>query len=83
MTTMQYRRTGRSGLLLPAISLGLWHNFGGVDNFENGLAMGAPGLRSGHHPLRPGQQLWPAAGKARETNFGEILRRTLPPIAMR
>jgi hypothetical protein len=36
---MQYRRCGRSGLLLPAISLGLWHNFGGVDSFENCRAM--------------------------------------------
>ena len=34
-----YRRCGRSGLKLPAISLGLWHNFGGVDTFENGRAM--------------------------------------------
>lgn len=32
---MQYRRCGRSGLKLPAVSLGLWHNFGGVDTFEN------------------------------------------------
>lgn len=32
---MQYNRCGRSGLLLPAISLGLWHNFGDVDKFEN------------------------------------------------
>ena len=37
--TMQYRRCGRSGLLLPAISLGLWHNFGAVDSFENAQAM--------------------------------------------
>jgi len=37
--TMQYRRCGRSGIRLPAISLGLWHNFGGVDTFENGRAM--------------------------------------------
>jgi L-glyceraldehyde 3-phosphate reductase len=37
--SMQYRRCGKSGLLLPAISLGLWHNFGGVDTFENGRAM--------------------------------------------
>jgi L-glyceraldehyde 3-phosphate reductase len=36
---MHYRRTGKSGLKLPAISLGLWHNFGGVDAFENGRAM--------------------------------------------
>lgn len=32
---MSYRRCGRSGLLLPAISLGLWHNFGSVDVFEH------------------------------------------------
>jgi len=37
--TMQYRRAGRSGLLLPAISLGLWHNFGGADVFESSRAM--------------------------------------------
>ena len=37
--SMQYRRSGRSGIKLPAISLGLWHNFGGVDNFENSRAM--------------------------------------------
>jgi hypothetical protein len=36
---MQYRRCGRSGLLLPAISLGLWHNFGAVDSFRNVQAM--------------------------------------------
>jgi hypothetical protein len=36
---MPYRRTGRSGLLLPAVSLGLWQNFGGVDNFETGRAV--------------------------------------------
>jgi L-glyceraldehyde 3-phosphate reductase len=33
--SMQYRLSGRSGIKLAAISLGLWHNFGGVDNFEN------------------------------------------------
>jgi len=36
---MRYNRCGRSGLKLPAISLGLWHNFGGVDTFENARAM--------------------------------------------
>lgn len=36
---MRYNRTGRSGLKLPAISLGLWHNFGGIDAFENGRGM--------------------------------------------
>ena len=37
--TMPYRRTGRSGLKLPAVSLGLWHNFGGVDTEENAREM--------------------------------------------
>ena len=36
---MPYRRCGRSGLALPAISLGLWQNFGGVDDFEAGRAI--------------------------------------------
>lgn len=36
--SMKYNRTGRSGLKLPAISLGLWHNFGGINNAENGVA---------------------------------------------
>ena len=35
---MTYRRAGRSGVLLPAISLGLWHNFGDVDTLANSLA---------------------------------------------
>jgi L-glyceraldehyde 3-phosphate reductase len=37
--TMPYRRCGRSGLKLPAVSLGLWHNFGGVDSLENSRAI--------------------------------------------
>jgi len=37
--TMPYERCGRSGVKLPAISLGLWHNFGGVDPLENSRAM--------------------------------------------
>ncbi len=36
---MVYRRSGRSGLKLPAITLGLWYNFGGVDRLENGRSM--------------------------------------------
>ena len=36
---MKYNRCGKWGLKLPAVSLGLWHNFGGIDNFENGRAM--------------------------------------------
>ncbi|MEM9649424.1 MAG: L-glyceraldehyde 3-phosphate reductase, partial [Bacteroidota bacterium] len=40
---MQYRRCGKSGLLLPMISLGLWHNFGHTDDFNNGRQL----LRTG------------------------------------
>ena len=36
---MIYRRCGQSGILLPAVSIGLWHNFGGVDALDNGRAM--------------------------------------------
>ena len=36
---MVYNRCGRSGLMLPAIALGLWHNFGDVDDFENARSM--------------------------------------------
>jgi L-glyceraldehyde 3-phosphate reductase len=38
-SSMKYRRCGKSGIDLPAISLGLWHNFGGVDVFETSRAM--------------------------------------------
>lgn len=72
--TMQYRRTGRSGLRLPAISLGLWHNFGAVDNFENGLAMVRRAFDLGITHFDLANNYGPPPGSA-ETNFGEILRR--------
>jgi len=72
--TMQYRRTGRSGLRLPAISLGLWHNFGGVDSFENGLAMVRRAFDLGITHFDLANNYGPPPGSA-ETNFGEILRR--------
>jgi L-glyceraldehyde 3-phosphate reductase len=72
--TMQYRRTGKSGLRLPAISLGLWHNFGGVDIFENGLAMVRRAFDLGITHFDLANNYGPPPGSA-ETNFGEILRR--------
>jgi L-glyceraldehyde 3-phosphate reductase len=72
--TMQYRRTGRSGLLLPAISLGLWHNFGGVDDFENSRAMVRRAFDLGITHFDLANNYGPPPGSA-ETNFGEILRR--------
>ena len=52
--------SGRSGLLLPAVSLGLWQNFGDDVPLRSPARHPAPGLRSRRHPLRPGQQLRPA-----------------------
>jgi L-glyceraldehyde 3-phosphate reductase len=71
--TMQYRRCGKSGLLLPAISLGLWHNFGGVDSFENGRAMARRAFDLGITHFDLANNYGPPYGSA-ETNFGEILR---------
>ncbi len=79
---LPYRRCGRSGLELPAISLGLWHNFGGVDALETRPRDPAPRLRPRHHPFRPRQQLRPAYGSAEE-NFGRMLRGRLPALPRR
>jgi L-glyceraldehyde 3-phosphate reductase len=71
--TMQYRRAGRSGLLLPAISLGLWHNFGGADVFENSRAMVRRAFDLGITHFDLANNYGPPPGSA-EANFGEILR---------
>ena len=55
--SMNYRRCGRSGLLLPAVSLGLWQNFGEDRPLDHSTRHCASSLRRGHHPFRPGQQL--------------------------
>ena len=59
--TMIYNRCGRSGLKLPAISLGLWHNFGDDTPHQTKQRDLPQGLRPRHHPFRPRQQLRPAA----------------------
>ena len=76
--TMQYRRAGRSGLLLPAISLGLWHNFGGADVFENSRAMVRRAFDLGITHFDLANNYGPPPGSA-EANFGEILRMDLAP----
>jgi L-glyceraldehyde 3-phosphate reductase len=75
---MQYRRTGRSGVKLPAISLGLWHNFGGVDAFENGRAMVRRAFDLGITHFDLANNYGPPPGSA-ESSFGEILRLDLKP----
>ena len=70
--SMQYRRSGRSGLLLPAISLGLWHNFGGVDRLDNGRAMLRRAFDLGITHFDLANNYGPPPGSAEE-NFGRIL----------
>jgi L-glyceraldehyde 3-phosphate reductase len=73
---MTYRRCGRSGLRLPAISLGLWHNFGSVDAFENARAMVLRAFDLGVTHFDLANNYGPAPGSAEET-FGRILGRDL------
>ena len=75
-STMRYNRCGRSGLKLPAISLGLWHNFGGVDPFENGRAMVRRAFDLGITHFDLANNYGPPPGSAEE-NFGQILAKDL------
>ena len=69
---MTYRRCGTSGLRLPAISLGLWHNFGGGDDFETMRRMVLAAFDRGVTPFDLANNYGPPPGSA-ETNFGRIL----------
>lgn len=75
---MIYRRTGRSGLLLPVVSLGLWHNFGGVDVYENARAMVLRAFDLGITHFDLANNYGPPPGSAEE-NFGRILAHDLRP----
>lgn len=70
---MKYNRCGRSGLLLPAISLGLWHNFGAGDDQENKRAMCRRAFDLGITHFDLANNYGPPPGSA-ETSFGEIMR---------
>ena len=74
--TMPYQRCGRSGLKLPAIALGLWHNFGGVDRFGNARAMIHRAFDLGITHFDLANNYGPPPGSAERT-FGRILRRDL------
>lgn len=76
--SMQYNRCGRSGLMLPAISLGLWHNFGGTDCFENGRDMVHRAFDLGITHFDLANNYGPPPGSA-EINFGRILKEDLAP----
>ncbi len=70
---MKYNRCGKSGLLLPQISLGLWQNFGSVDNFENGESIVKAAFDKGITHFDLANNYGPVPGSA-ETNFGKILK---------
>lgn len=71
--TMPYRRCGRSGLKLPAVSLGLWHNFGGVYSFENMRELLRTAFDLGITHFDLANNYGPPPGSAEE-NFGRILK---------
>ena len=71
---MQYRRCGNSGLMLPAISLGLWHNFGHVDQLENSANILKLAFNNGITHFDLANNYGPPPGSAEE-NFGKLLHR--------
>lgn len=71
-----YNRCGKSGVMLPAVSLGLWHNFGGVDSFENGRDMCLKAFDIGITHFDLANNYGPPPGSAEE-NFGKILKQNL------
>jgi L-glyceraldehyde 3-phosphate reductase len=72
--SMTYKRVGRNGLKLPLISLGLWHNFGNVDNFENMRRILHRAFDLGITHFDLANNYGPPPGSA-ETNFGKILKK--------
>ena len=75
---MKYRRCGKSGIILPAISLGLWHNFGGVDTFEDSMKKIHYAFDHGITHFDLANNYGPPYGSAEET-FGRIMKKSLSP----
>ena len=76
--TMRYRRCGRSGIKLPMISLGLWHNFGNSANFTNGRSILRTAFDKGITHFDLANNYGPPYGSA-ETNFGQIFKEDFKP----
>lgn len=76
--TMKYNRVGRSGLKIPAVSLGLWHNFGGIDAFENGRALVRHAFDLGITHFDLANNYGPPPGSAEEM-FGRLLATDMKP----
>ncbi|NBA84935.1 L-glyceraldehyde 3-phosphate reductase [Emticicia sp. CRIBPO] len=77
-SSMTYRRCGKSGIQLPAISLGLWHNFGGVDVYENYRDILKVAFDAGITHFDLANNYGPPPGSAEE-NFGSILKKDFLP----
>src|SRR5664279_3259725 len=77
-STIPYRRSGLSGLNLPTVSLGLWHNFGSVDSFDTGREIIRTAFDHGITHFDLANNYGPPPGSAEET-FGAILRTDLRP----
>ena len=71
-TTMEYNRCGDSGLMLPKVSLGLWHNFGDTSKFENMRQLCFTAFDNGITQFDLANNYGPEPGSA-EINFGRIL----------
>jgi len=76
--TMKYNRVGRSGLKIPAVSLGLWHNFGGIDSYETGRALVRHAFDLGITHFDLANNYGPPPGSAEEM-FGRLLATDLKP----
>ena len=76
--SMKYRRCGRSGILLPEISLGLWHNFGDVNPLANSMATAHYAFDHGITHFDLANNYGPSYGSAEET-FGAIMRKSFAP----
>ena len=75
---MKFRRCGQSGILLPEISLGLWHNFGDVNTFANSQAMAHYAFDRGITHFDLANNYGPSYGSAEET-FGMIMKKSFMP----
>ena len=75
-TTMEYSHCGNSGLMLPKVSLGLWHNFGDTANFENMKQLCFTAFDNGITQFDLANNYGPEPGSA-EKNFGKILKEDL------
>ena len=77
-SAMEYNRCGRSGLMLPKVSLGLWHNFGDTANFENMKSLCFTAFDNGITHFDLANNYGPQPGSA-EKNFGRIMKEDLRP----